>query len=125
MFLEETKFLLDIETERLLRKQSRTITFPNSGLQTVEAYAVVWQFYDRLLAYRHGAGEERIKQNWAACMAEEGLCASDALVRLVHVYLERIERVGLDITESSVVSKVAQRRRGAWVARKARRQTPH
>ena len=95
MLLKEVDFLLDIETERFLRKESRTITLPRSGRQTVEAYRLVWQCYDRLLAYRHSAGEERIKQNWEACLAEEGLNASDALVRLTYVYLERMERVGV------------------------------
>ena len=125
MLLKEVDFLLDIETERFLRKESRTITLPRSGRQTVEAYRLVWQCYDRLLAYRHSAGEERIKQNWEACLAEEGLNASDALVRLTYVYLERMDRVGLDLTGGSDVRNVARKRRGAWSDRKAKRQASH
>lgn len=125
MLLNEIDYLLDIETERLLRKESRAINLPQSGRHFVEAYALVWQCYDRLLAYRHSAGEERIKRNWEACMAEEGLNASDALVRLTYVYQERMERVGLDLTDGSVVLDMARKRRGAWLDRKSKRQASH
>jgi hypothetical protein len=123
MTMTETDFLLDIVTERLLRHRSRLINLPKSGPQEIEAYALVWRWYDYLLTYKHGAGEEKINQNWEACMAEEGLSASDALVRLVYVYAERSERLGLDLIGDDTPIKIARQRHAAWRNRKAKRQS--
>lgn len=123
MSLKEIDFLLDLTNERLLRKLRRSIDLPQSGRQQIDAYALVWDWYDHLLSYRHGAGEDAIKANWEACMSEEGITASEALVRLVYVYAERAERVGLDLQDSDVTFAVAQKRQAAWRNRKVLRQS--
>lgn len=123
MLLKEIDFLMDLEREALLRQKTRIVYLPQSDRCHVTAYALVWDWYDKLVHYRHGAGEDRIKQNWQACMDEEGLSASDALVRLVYVYAERAERFGLDITDDNVALNVAQRHNAAWRGRKSQRQS--
>ena len=123
MTFTETDFLLDITIERLLRHHSRVIDLPQSGPQQIEAYALVWQWYDHLLNYKHGAGEDKIKQNWEACMAQEELSAPDALVRLVYVYAERAERLGLDLVGDNTPLKIARKHQAAWRDRKAKRQS--
>jgi hypothetical protein len=123
MLLKEIDYLLDLERELLLRKTTRIVDLPKAGRQRVDAYALVWDWYDRIAAYRHGPGEALIKQNWQACIDQEGLCASDALVRLVYVYAEGAERLGLDVVQDSVALQVAQTRMAAWRDRKALRQS--
>lgn len=122
MLLKESDFLMDLEQERLLRKQTRIVDLPKAGRQHVEAFALVWTWYDRLLSYKHSAGEDQIKQNWQACMDEENLTASDALVRLVYVYTEGAERLGLDIADDPVALRAARKRQTAWRARNRRSQ---
>lgn len=124
MTCTETDFLLDITAERLLRHQSRIIALPTSGPQQIEAYALVWQWYDHLLSYKHGAGEKKIKQNWEACMEEDGLSASDALTRLVYVYAQRAERLGLDlISDDDTQLRIARKHQAAWRDRNVKRQS--
>lgn len=123
MTFTETDFLLDITTERLLRHHSRVIDLPQSGPQKIEAYALVRRWYDHLLSYKHGPEEEKIKQNWEACMDEEGLSASDAFVRLVYVYAERAERLGLDLIDDDTQVRIARKHQAAWRDRNAKRQS--
>ncbi|MCA8883373.1 MAG: hypothetical protein KDA50_06455 [Rhodobacteraceae bacterium] len=118
MLLTEIDFLMDLERELLLRKRTRIVDLPKTGRQPVEAYALVWDWYDRLLTYRHSAGEDQIKRNWQACMDEEGLNAADALVRLVYVYVEGAERLGLDLVGDDVRLEVAQKHMAAWRKRR-------
>lgn len=123
MLLKEMDFLFDLEREVLLRKKTRIVDLPRMDRCHVKAYALVWDWYDRLVSYRHGAGEDRIKRNWQACMDQEDLSASDALVRLVYVYAEGAERLGIDFAEGSVALKVAQKNNAAWRERKSLRQS--
>lgn len=122
MLLKENDFLMDLEQERLLRKETRIIDLPKAGRQHVEAFALVWNWYDRVLSYRHSAGEDQITQNWQACMDEENLNASDALVRLVYVYAQGAERLGLGIADEPAAVRAARKHQAAWRARNQRHQ---
>lgn len=121
MLLKEFDFLLDLERDVLLRKTTRTIILPKSGRQDVAVFALVWNWYDRLISFEFGINEDKLKHFWQRCMDEEDLNASDALVRLVFENLEGYLRDGIDIIDHSVTLEIAQERTADWRNRKALR----
>ncbi|MGJ8628271.1 MAG: hypothetical protein ACSHXB_15025 [Sulfitobacter sp.] len=120
--MKEIDYLLDAEREVLLRKQTRYIDLYDTNPVRVDAYALVWAWYDRLVNNTHSITEDQLKFDWQACMAEEKLEASDALARLVYVYIEGADRLGLDFTEDRIGLNVAQKQMAKWRDRKAQRQ---
>ncbi|MGJ8629396.1 MAG: hypothetical protein ACSHXB_20785 [Sulfitobacter sp.] len=122
MILKEIDYLLELEREILLRRHTRHSDLPSVGSQRVDAYAFIWGWYDRLVNNTRSVSEDQLKFDWQACMDEEKLDASDALVRLVYVYIEAAERLGLDFAQDNVALNVAQKQMAKWRDHKARRQ---
>ncbi|WP_299628373.1 hypothetical protein [uncultured Tateyamaria sp.] len=119
MILQNIDYLMDREREVLLKTCIRYIELPISGRQRIEAYDLVWTWYDRLLAYPHGNDEDRLHHFWERCIVEEGCTPSDALVRLVYEILEGYDERGVDIIDDAIALNIAHERMAAWRARKA------
>ncbi|SMX28200.1 hypothetical protein TRP8649_02315 [Pelagimonas phthalicica] len=121
MFLSELNFLMDLEREILLRKQVRQVELPGAGSHQVEAYALIWHWYDRLASFEFGVGEAKLRHYWQRCIDEENLSPSNALIRLVYVFTEGYQRDGIDIANHNLTLDLAQKHMAAWRERKARR----
>lgn len=114
MLVQNVEYLLERSQELLLRPKSRVIDLPVSGRQTIEAYALVWDWYDHIVAYPYGNDQDRLYHFWERCIAEEGCSPSDALVRLVFELVEGYDADGVEIAEHNLALDVAKERLANW-----------
>jgi len=121
MHLKDIDYLLDLEREHLLQHETRWVDLPEAGRQRVEAFRLVWRWYDHLVAFDYGLSEDRLLHFWRRCIDEEALDPATALVRLVFELVQGSARDGINIADHNLALEVAQTRMAAWRARKAAR----
>ena len=119
MLVQNVEYLLERSQEVLLRPKSRVVDLPVSGRQSVEAYALVWDWYDLILAYPYGNDQDRLFHFWERCIAEEGLSPADALVRLVFEIVEGYDAGGVEIADHNLALDIAKERLANWRAGRA------
>ncbi len=116
-------YLVDRENEELFRTAVRSLTFPEGETRRIEAYRLVWSWYDRLIAYEYGSTEDNILQATLDCSAEEGLELPDALGRVVNYMVELRESGGMDVTDDPLQLNLAQEAMSRFHSRKAARRS--
>ncbi len=116
-------YLVERENEEMFRTTVRSLTFPDGETCRIEAYRLVWSWYDRLIAYEFGPDEDRILTLARQCSAEEDLPLSDALGRVVNYLLESYESMGLDVTDDPLELNLAQQPISQFHNRKAARRS--
>lgn len=117
------KYLIERENEEIFRTTVRSLTFPDGETRRIEAYRLVWSWYDRLIAYDYGSTEENILQATLDCSAEEGLGLPDALGRVVTYMVELRETSGMDLTDDPLQLNLAQEAVSRFLSRKAARRS--
>lgn len=118
MLLQNIDYLMEREREVLLRTRTRYIDLPVSGRKRIEAYDLVWTWYDRLVAYPYGNDQPRLHHFWERCINEECLSPSDALVRLVFEIIEGYDERDIDVVDDTLTLDIARERMANWRERK-------
>lgn len=116
-------YLIDRENEEMFRTTIRSLTFPDGETHRIEAYRLVWSWYDRLIAYEYGSTEENILQATLDCSVEEKLELADALGRVVDYMVKIREAGGMDVTDDPLELNLAQKAVSRFHSRKAARRS--
>ncbi|WP_193169965.1 hypothetical protein [Nisaea nitritireducens] len=112
------EYLIEREREENFRTSTRMIKFPDGETRRVEAYRLVWTWFDRALAFEFGPKEAGILNTVLECATEEGLPIDQALGRVVDYYVRRWEARGLDLTDHNPQLTLARRRMQRFQERK-------
>lgn len=120
--MADLHYLIEKQREEELRTSSRSIKFADGAVKRIEAYRLVWDWYDRLLACPYTFDEEEIIAMIPRCAEHEGQSLSDALTRVVSVLVGRLDRDGIDVTDNTLQLDLAREQMARWDARKADRQ---
>ena len=106
-------YLIEREQEENLRTSVRTLTFPDGETRRVEAYRIIWTWFDRAIAFEFGPSEDEILTTTLDCAEEESLPLGQALGRVLNFYVSSGELGGFDYTDHNlplVLSKDAVQR---------------
>lgn len=97
--------------------------FPDGTTRDVTAYRLVWNWYDRSLAYKYGADRDELLRYTLKCMETENLDdLGEALGQVLDYFVWHDEvQHGADYTDDDLVKLVAKRRMAKFRARKAAR----
>lgn len=110
--------LIERDQEEALRVSSRTLTFPDGVTREIDAYRVVWAWFDRCAAYEFAPDAEALLQSTLDCAAEEGCEIGAALARVIDHVVAKTEALGGDITDDNLARLVAQRGLAAFNGRR-------
>lgn len=102
-------YLIERENEEMFRTSTRALIFPNGEERRVEAYRLVWRWFDRSIAYEFGFDEHEILDLTAKCEVEENLPVGQALGRVLNYVIQSAEAEGLDYTDDNLALLLAQR----------------
>ncbi len=116
-------YLFDREKDELFRTATRILDFPDGASRQVTAYRLVWNWYDRSLAYDYGADREELLCHTLKCMETENLDDPGEALGQVLDYLVWHDEVlhSADYTDDDLVKLVAKRRMEKFRKRKALR----
>ena len=103
------KYLIEREQEEQFRTTTRNLTFPDGETRRIEAYRLVWRWYDRALAYTYGPTEAEILNLTLECSKEENIPLGEALGKVLDYMIATGENQGLDYTDDSIEQLVAKR----------------
>lgn len=115
------EMLKERETEEMFRTEVRVLECPDGEARRIEAYRLVWRWFDRLAAYEFAPDADRILHYALRAMDEEDLEIGVALGRVVDFFVEQLERQGADITDDDLEALAAKRGRQRMRERRAGR----
>ena len=118
----ELNYLIDREREEELRTDTRALMFANGESHRIEAYRLVWTWFDRLVECDYTFDKDEIIAMVPRCADHENLDYQDALTRVVSVLVARLDREGIDITDDTLGLDIAREQLAKWNARKPKRQ---
>lgn len=102
------EYLIEREREENFRTSPRTLTFPDGETRRIEAYRLVWTWFDRAIAFEFGPTEDQILDTALKCAAEENLPLDQALGRVLNYYVQSGEAAGLDYTDHNLQLMLAR-----------------
>ena len=112
------EYLIEREREENFRTSPRTLTFPDGETRRIEAYRLVWTWFDRAVAFEYGPTEDQILATTLKCAAEENLPLDQALARVLNYYVQSGEAVGLDYTDHNIQRLLASQAQRTFHQRK-------
>tara|TARA_B100002003_G_scaffold244784_1_gene271439 strand:- start:6343 stop:6699 length:357 start_codon:yes stop_codon:yes gene_type:complete len=112
--------LFERDREDALRVSTRPLDFPDGICREVEAYRVVWRWYDNLLAYAFAADAPEILGYVLRTMEAQGCDEREALGRVVEYLVIGTEQRGGDLTDDNLPLQLARRQLEAWRTRRTR-----
>lgn len=112
-------YLIEREREENFRTSARTLTFPDGETRRIEAYRLVWTWFDRAIAYEFGPSEPDILATTLDCAKEENLPLEAALGRVLDYIVRQDEAAGMDYTDDNPELFLAKRAIRKFHARKA------
>ncbi|WP_395173320.1 hypothetical protein [Roseibium alexandrii] len=115
------EYLIDRENEEMLRAERRTLTFPDGETRTIQAYRLVWRWFDHLIAAEYGPSEETILQHTLQWAQEKSVPLEQALSELVDYTLKCTEDAGMDVTDDPYPLMLAREGLAKFTARKEKR----
>lgn len=111
-------YLIERENDEMFRTSTRTLSFPDGRERRVEAYRLVWRWFDRSIAYEFGFDEETILRLTEKCEAEENLPVGQALGRVLNYFIGNLEAAGMDFTDDNLALSLGRERLQRLHARK-------
>lgn len=111
--------LIERDKEEALRCSRRTLEFPDGTLRDIEAFRVVWRWFDNLIAYEFAADHDEILDYVLRTMEAQGCDEGEALGLVVEHLVTGTELRGGDVTDDNLVLHVARRQQAKWNARRA------
>lgn len=114
------EYLIKREREENFRTSTRTLTFPDGKTRRIEAYRLVWAWFDRAIAFEYGPTEDQILATTLKCAAEEGLPLDQALGCVLNYYVQNGEAAGLDYTDHNAKLLLAKTRMRQFFMRRGK-----
>lgn len=111
--------LIERDREEALRTTTRELAFPGDETRKVEAYRVVWRWFDHLCAYEFAADEPEILDLTLKTMAHQDCDAGEALGLVVEYLVVGTESRGGDVTDDNIALTLAKSQMDKWRQRKA------
>lgn len=115
------EYLIAREQDEMFRTSARTLTFPDGKTRRVEAYRLVWRWFDHCAACEFALDADQLLDATLDCMAEEGLEIGHALARVVDYFVAFAEQRGGDLTDDILMLDIARPRMANWNRGKAAR----
>ncbi len=103
------EYLIEREREENFRTSTRTLSFPDGETRRIEAYRLVWTWFDRAVAYEFGPSEEDILTMTLRCADMERRAPDAALGRVLGYLIQRDEAGGMDYTDDNLQLMLAKR----------------
>lgn len=113
-------YLHEREREEMYRTSARSLVFPDGKARRVEAYRLVWSWFDRAIAYEFGPDQREILELTLKCAKEESLGLEEALGRVLNYVIQRDEVGGMDYTDDDLQLLLAKRGMEKFQERKSR-----
>ena len=110
--------LLERDHEESLRTTKRKLDFSDGTTREIDAYRVVWRWYDNLVAYEFAPTAEELADLILRTMDHQGCDEAEALGRVVEYCVAFAEHHGGDVTDDNLLLQVAHRQMGKWRDRK-------
>jgi hypothetical protein len=112
--------LIEREREENFRTSTRSLEFPDGETRTIEAYRLIWTWYDRIIAHPIGPDEDEILTLALETQAWDGCIFDVAIGRVVETILKDFENwpEGFDFTDDLLKSNLAKRHMAAFRERK-------
>jgi hypothetical protein len=102
-------FLQEREREEWFRTDMRRLTFPDGKDRDVEAYRLVWLWFDRSIAYEFGLDQDEILGHALHCAEIEDVDLGMAIGLVLNHFIQRLEAQGADHTDDPIVQTLAKR----------------
>jgi len=115
-------YLIDREHEEMLRVSSRTLTFPDGETRRIEAYRLVWAWFDRIVASSHVTDEAKLLEMTLAWANEKAVPLETAFGQLIECVVKTGETLGVDYTDDTIPLTIARDQIARFHSRKERRQ---
>ena len=100
-------YLIERENEEMLRTSVRRVHFPDGEIHSIEAYRLLWAWFDRIVTCDFGPTENELLDTVLNCSGEEKLPLNEALCRVIDYYVKLYESSGMDFTDHSLEVRVA------------------
>lgn len=111
------KYLIERENEQMLRTSKRSFTFPDGNKRTLEAYRVVWTWFDRI-AEAGCYTEERIIDVLPDFAKDLNLTFEEALPELIETILKAHDSCDWDLTDDTLALTMARQGLESFYLRK-------
>ncbi len=115
------EYLIAREKEEMLRVSSRALSFPDGQCRKIEAFRLVWTWFDRVVACSWAPDEDELLEmtlNWAD---EKSVPVEEALGHLLDYFVRTSEEMGMDITDDTLKLSVARQQMERFHERKQKR----
>lgn len=110
--------VLERDREEALRTTTRVLDFPDGTTRKVEAYRVVWRWFDHLCAYEFAADAPEILGYAQKTMAQKNYDEGEALALVVDYLVTGTEERGGDVTDDNPALMLAKSQMDTWRQRK-------
>lgn len=115
-------YLIDREYEEMLRVSSRTLTFPDGETRRIEAYRLVWSWFDRIVASSQVIDEAKLLEMTLSWANEKAVPLETAFGQLIECVVKTGERIDVDDTDDMIPLTVARDQIARFHERKGKRQ---
>lgn len=102
-------YLVQREHDEMFRTSIRELEFPDGTRRKVEAFRLVWAWFDRSLNYEFGRDQMSLLTSTLDCAEEEKVDLGTALGKVLNRSVQNIENWGGDFTDDNIALE-AQRR---------------
>ncbi len=102
-------YLVEREQEENFRTSVRELKFPDGVTRKVEAFRLVWTWYDRTLAYEYAPDQDELLTYTLNTSRLNDMALGEALGWLLNDYAAWIEALGGDYTDDNLELLVAKR----------------
>ncbi len=109
--------LIERENEQMLRTSKRSFTFPDGKKRTLEAFRVVWTWFDRIIE-AESYTEERIVDILPGFAEDLGLSFEEALPELIELIVKAHDLCDWDLTDDTMALTMARRGIDSFYLRK-------
>ena len=102
-------YLEEREKEEWFRTSTRELEFPDGTTQRVEAYRLVWTWFDRSCAYEFGLDAPEILTTAPRAQAAENVDIGTAIGLALNYHVRNLEAQGADHTDDPIALTLAKR----------------
>lgn len=112
-------YLLERDREEALRTSTRRLAFPDETVRDIEAYRVVWRWFDHLVSYEFSLDAPEILDRVLRTMQNRQCDEGEALGLVVEYLVFGTEACGGDVTDDTLPLDHAKSQMAKWQRRKS------
>ncbi|MEM8615853.1 MAG: hypothetical protein AAGF20_02855 [Pseudomonadota bacterium] len=108
------EYLMEREQEEWFRTSKRRVTFPDGSTREVEAFRLIWAWFDRSCAYEFGLDAHEILETAERCADVEDVDIGTAIGMVLNHYIRRLEAQGADHIDDAIALSLAHERKSRF-----------